>query len=88
MRVYVRECPICGKTFEATQASSRYCSDECRREGNRISSRLRKQKATKSVVYPNRELIEMAKEASKRGLSYGEYVAKLSANRREAAELE
>ena len=87
MRVYVRECRICGKTFEATQASSRYCSDECRREGNRISSRLRKQKA-KMRIYPNRELLDMAKEASKRGLSYGEYVAKLSANRREATELE
>lgn len=39
-------------------------------------------------IYPNRELLDMAKEASKRGLSYGEYVAKLSANRREATELE
>lgn len=58
---YHLTCIICGKEFISSHANRSYCSDECR---------LKRKKRQN----PNKDLIEMANEAHRLGLSYGKYM--------------
>ena len=62
-------CVYCGKKFIGS-TSQTYCSDECRNKGRLM--RIHKPKPISTM----KRLNEIAKEASKNGLSYGEYVAR------------
>lgn len=62
-------CVYCGKKFIGS-VSQTYCSDECRAKGKAM--RMHKQKSISTM----KRLNEIAKEASRNGLSYGEYVAR------------
>lgn len=48
--MYERKCKICGKEFTATHPAEMICSDECRREQNRIKSRLYKRKQAEKNI--------------------------------------
>ena len=37
--MYTRECVICGKTFESNQYQTKFCSQECKKEGMRLCSK-------------------------------------------------
>lgn len=67
-------CEICGKSYEAKNERSKYCSDRCRAKAahERELDRLRyKQRAGKKLTI--REINELALAEH---ISYGQYVAK------------
>lgn len=78
---YEREkvCIICGKRYIAYTPNSRYCSDECKEEGNRIIKEMYNDRRVKCYhakkKKSNDALIDISAEAKKLGMSYGQYVA-------------
>ena len=81
-------CPVCGKEFPRNRANHTYCSDECKRENERAREALKRSperkprgssEIEKKAVVKKRQkpIINLAVEARKRGLSYGQYVAML-----------
>lgn len=76
------KCKYCGKEFEKTSNSQKYCSVECRNNDMGYVYRMRKKenkkaKKTKANVTKNPYawILELDKEGKKVGLSYGKYVA-------------
>lgn len=75
MREY-RNCAVCGKMYVAIRANQRYCGSECRYiglqrlEAEKRASKRKKKKKKASIV-------DVAVDAKKAGMSYGEYVAKM-----------
>lgn len=68
------KCKICGKEFESNYTHAVYCSDGCRKKGEKIreSSRIRvRRKKRKQSV----DIYEIIKRASELNMSYGEYVS-------------
>lgn len=62
-----RFCFACGKEFKQNDRNEHFCSEECKKHGNK--------KAREETVYEQRARI--AKEAwEKEKMSYGQYVAK------------
>jgi predicted nucleic acid-binding Zn ribbon protein len=64
-------CPVCGKEFMARTSAQLYCSDECRMKGALLKRNAPKPKKTMD------RLKEIALEATKNGMTYGEYVARM-----------
>lgn len=64
-----KKCLICKKTFQAKTNRTLYCSEECRKKGNREKQRkLMKQKRAeqrkekKKVLNPNTDVTEKPKK--------------------------
>jgi len=79
----VRKCVVCGATFVAHNWSRIYCSQKCGRKMANARARQKNleeviaQEHKKKVKGSNMKAInELAVEAQKRGLSYGEYVGR------------
>ena len=71
-----KQCVCCGKTFIQNGHKQVYCSSECRAEITRSAVRERNKKKPK----PKKKacaLRDLNREAQKRGMSYGQYVAML-----------
>lgn len=66
MPVRVIECEYCGYDFEADTYMRKIC-DSCLKELYRSSKKNEKKENS------NAKIIELVREASKLGLSYGEY---------------
>jgi len=75
-----RACKACGKEFTPSKTNILYCSDVCRSNGARIGRQRRKSKQTPQGV---RSIAELTMQAAALGLSYGQYVAQLAAERSE-----
>lgn len=79
----IKQCKVCGKEFEADKHQRRCCSDECReinkKENERIASlRYRELRMKKRKKAENQQkIIDIAVEARKQGMTYGQYVAKM-----------
>lgn len=79
-----RICAICGKTFIAGKYNAKYCSVECQDEGrrnhdkkNRKAGQERKKEERKSKKKRQKALVDIAVEAKKAGMTYGQYVARM-----------
>ena len=79
-----RKCGICGKTFIASKANIKYCCDKCRYEAISIKnieirkSKSENKKASRKKKKDNQQaIIDIAVEAKKAGMSYGQYVARM-----------
>ena len=68
---FKKVCPTCGKEFMARTSAQLYCSDECRMKGALLKRNAPKPKKTMD------RLKEIALEATKSGMTYGEYVARM-----------
>ena len=75
----VKTCHICGKRFIGYNAT-KYCGLECSRVANRDrnkrfheNEKVRKRKANSNET----AIVDIAVEARKAGMSYGQYVAKM-----------
>lgn len=73
------ECLICGKIFlSKANCKAKYCSDECRKEGARRYNEIRRNFAEyERKRMTVQKVIDIANEASRLGLTYGQYVSKL-----------
>lgn len=71
------KCRICGKTFIAKRAGTKYCSKECFRKGQAEWARIAREKSKVDKSPRNVTLANLANEATKAGLSYGQYVLKM-----------
>ena len=84
------KCEMCGETFEAKSKLARYCEEckiERRRQRNAVY-RERKRIMAKEAARKGRDMkaeikdenmmdiSQIAKEARKRGMTYGQFVAK------------
>lgn len=78
-----RKCPVCGKAI--SQNRKIYCSDECQRTSKRVKNAegMRKKRQEEKEQRTegrkkkdnNAHLTQVAIEARKLGMTYGEYVA-------------
>lgn len=68
----VKQCIVCGRDFLTDQPSLKMCSKEC--QVIRRKQVQRAYKASPRKTKPMTELIEMAKEADRLGISYGTLV--------------
>ena len=69
-----KACEFCGTTFIKTRYSRKiYCSEQCRK------AVLKSEKITnnKKAAYKGKSVVELAVEARKLGMSYGQYVAQM-----------
>ena len=80
----LRKCVICGKEYITSIYNSKYCSEECKMQGiralNKINDRAkRERRMAERVARENshKPLIDIAVEAKKAGMSYGQYVARM-----------
>lgn len=84
----IRICAVCGKSFEAHRETEVCCSKECKDERRREQIRsyrrdkaqekkFEEQKKKKQVSRNKNSLTEIAIEARKAGMTYGQYVAKM-----------
>ena len=71
MKKIDKVCRTCGKAFVATCHNKAYCSQECLVDARRERERLQRMKHKKQ----SSSLIDIAVEARKHGMSYGQYVA-------------
>lgn len=71
-------CVICGKIFPS-RCGAKYCSTECKKEGDRrnakVSAQRRKEEKNRPKI-KSQTLAEIAKKAREAGMQYGDYVAK------------
>lgn len=81
----VAVCEICGKLFNRRTGNQKYCCTECGKEANRRnvmrlgrkyrSKKIEQGRRTKKKVKESQKKIdELAVEARKHGMSYGQYV--------------
>ncbi len=73
-------CKICSKEFESNNKRREMCgSVECRREYQSQLWRKKQGAAVKKTKKNNntKKIVDIAVEARKHGMSYGQYVAKL-----------
>lgn len=71
MAEMIKSCKVCGKEFITTCHNKAYCSEECSVDGKRADDRMRRLKRKKK----SNSLVEIAVEARKHGMTYGQYVA-------------
>lgn len=64
----IRNCVVCGKTFQATHPRKKFCSPEC--AGIKRAKKVPK-KRTKQIL--NKTFDEIVSESDACGLSYGKY---------------
>ena len=69
-------CPYCGKTFLQTGGFRKYCSKECSSAISERTSPTVKEPKKRTRKKTN-SLREMAREARKHGMTYGQYVAQM-----------
>ena len=67
----MKRCKICGKEFEPSCGAQKFCSTSCREISKRRETNA---KAKKKPV--TMSLAEVAVEARKHGMTYGEYVSR------------
>ena len=80
----IRTCEICGKKYVATQHNAKYCGAECHTEGMRRRNRANDREKTRQKIAEHirkkdnqQAIIDIAVEAKKAGMSYGQYVARM-----------
>lgn len=75
----IRRCAYCGNCFVATHYNVKYCSLTCRDARNlRVQSESRKRpRGEAGREKPAKSLVDIAVEARKAGMTYGQYVAKM-----------
>lgn len=71
---------MCGKEFVTTTANKLLCSKECQEESNRIANRIhyhkvKAERKKKKEKINNKSVVDIAHEARKAGMSYGQYVS-------------
>lgn len=76
MAVYAHECKNCHRTFTNNSNADLFCSEECR-EAFRIHELKNWEEKVKKA---HRPIIDIAKEATRVGMTYGEYVARYLTN--------
>lgn len=93
-----KKCKFCGKIFIPTSRSQRYCDETCRNNFNYAERKSVRSEYNKSIEAasevdpyipkdkPNEGLVNIAVEARKAGMSYGQYVARLRMPRRSKGE--
>lgn len=74
-----RVCKICEKEFVSHSSNGKYCSEECKRKGDRDNTMRAYYKEKEKIVMMmksarNPALSKLAKEARECGMSYGQYV--------------
>ena len=70
-RSYSQVCVYCGRTFDSGSPKGRFCSKYCKDRYEREQRRREKELLKKNSIN------EIVKEATKQGMSYGQYVAKM-----------
>ena len=69
-------CCICKKDFWARNCNAKYCSDECRKAGNKINQAKGETRARYLMeTYHSNTLDKTIQEAHEKGVSYGELQA-------------
>lgn len=80
MTEYIKNCIICGKTFETETKQKMVCSAECREKRDRIMRRIYQKNKRMKRREEKRKRTEMSElavvngQARERGLTYGVYV--------------
>lgn len=72
-----KRCAVCNKKYMPVSGMSKYCSKECRKEGQK---KLREDRKTKQ---PNSSIRDINKEAKEHGMSYGKYVVWLERGKKQ-----
>lgn len=75
------KCKICGREFSTNRVNGKYCSEKCRvigrnnisREYHREKTKQRANKCKQKIMA--QQLSAIQREAEKKGMSYGMYVA-------------
>lgn len=89
LKPYIKKCEACGLEIEARTCKKQFCV-KCKAERNKTFARIRKQRerelaaAEKAMRKRNKarnDIEKIAQEARAAGLSYGQYVARLEAER-------
>lgn len=81
MPVY-KKCANCGKMFRTKDKAYNavYCSEECKKDAkskyNKEYKEVKVRRSYSGKSKSNKELADVALEAFKHGLSYGQYVGK------------
>jgi hypothetical protein len=70
-----KKCPYCNKYFMTNSHQRIYCSDDCGKAMRAFMRKKSKPKPKKKTVNPLRDI---AIEARKHGMSYGQYVAHMN----------
>lgn len=70
--VRYKVCPVCNKNFKVSDEHKKYCSDECCNMKYKNNAQI--EERTEKVKSTHHSISEMAAEARKLGMSYGEYV--------------
>lgn len=80
----VRKCTICGAKYTTTRPNAKYCGEECMEIGlkkrqikNDALKAQRKAMELKLKSDRKNAIVNIAVEAKKAGMSYGQYVAKM-----------
>ncbi len=75
-----RECVWCGKEFMPEYHNVVCCSEECKKKRQSAQDKSRREKFNAKDKAPEKtnheKIAEIAIEARKQGMSYGQYVAK------------
>lgn len=69
---FKHKCRNCHKMFYGESTGDIYCSEECREEYHSHEIKHWEEKVNKT----HRPIIDIAKAATKAGMTYGEYVAR------------
>ena len=80
-------CVICGKEFEYEKGNKICCSKECSSERVIILQRWKRKNEKSNKIQPQKKNIsksisELQKEARRRGMSYGMYIARIEGGMR------
>ena len=93
-----KACKFCGKIFIPTSRSQKYCDATCRTKQDQSEKKSIRNEYNKSIEAsfeidpyspkdtPNEGLVNIAVEARKAGMSYGQYVSRLRMPRRSKGE--
>lgn len=82
-RIYQAVCRICHKKFETHSQQALYCSAQCKRVADSIRAKINYRKKhpiptdSGRSLDNNKAVQSIANEASRLGMSYGQYVAKM-----------
>ena len=91
-------CAFCGKIFIPTSRPQKYCDAKCRTGKDQSEKKSIRNEYNKSIEAsfeidpyipkenPNEDLVRIAAEARKAGMSYGQYVLRLRMPRRSKGE--
>ena len=70
-------CQYCGKTFIQVGYARKYCSQECSDAMNKARTKPAQGEKIKKTRKKSTSLRVIAREANKRGMTYGQYVAQM-----------